>query len=188
MNGKFTVGHGTGGGAALLDRRADWIEDKHEVDHFTEVLQLIRPDLHSAAPYFSASAQGLPGLPDTYTCVHPGAGAQSKKLSPETWSQVLRGSADPLVICGTPQDSEWARSLDLDVDRPVIDLTSGLSIADFYRVVSNAKVTHVLDSFSAHLAAASDCPRVLAHFLPSSDPVQWRPLGPNVEVVLHANP
>lgn len=184
----FLAGHAAGGGGALLDAIAAWTTDVHETDHFTEVLRLLDSALRARTPFYPGSTEPLAGLPSEYICVHPGAGADSKKLSPETWSRILNASKLPLVVCGTPADSVWIKSLQIDPHRTVIDLTQGLSIPDVFRVFANAHEMHGLDSFPAHLAAASPCGRVFVHFLPASDPVQWRPVGPNVEVILHASP
>lgn len=183
----FLAGHAAGGGGALLDRVAIWKPHVHELEHYTEVLKLLDSALEAKYPYFPASSERLGTLPANYICVHPGAGGEAKKLSLAIWSAILSKTNLPLVICGTTADSLWGQTLRLAPGRPVTDLTSGLSISDLYRVFANADEMHGLDSFPSHLAAVSECPKVYVHFLPASDPEQWRPVGPAVEVVLHAS-
>lgn len=190
MNGKFLVGHGTGGGGPLLDRVADWVEGKHEVEHFAEVLKLIdiEKSFTEMQPYFERRVHNLPiSVPSVYVAIHPGAGAENKKLSKQEWADALKENNLPIVVCGAKDEIGWASNHLSDVTH-VVDLAAKLSIRDLFDVFDHASCVQGLDSFAAHLAACSRCPSVTVHFKRYSDPVQWRPLGTAVVVKTHALP
>lgn len=189
MGGKFLAGHATGGGGRLLDRKAEWIPHRHEVEHYAEVLALIGiqtnlDDLKPQTPNFKSTFH-VGQLPERFFAVHPGAGTPNKKLPIALWNEILRSTDLPIVVCGSSDDKRWLAEVSFPNGQPVIDLVDQLQISDLFAVLNRAEIFHALDSFPAHLASVTRCPQIKAHFLRCSDPEQWRPLGNAVQIVVH---
>ena len=189
MNCAFVAGHGTGGGGHWLDARVRWNAGVHEIVHFEEVLTAanIQMEFADRTPFFPAVAAqfDITLLPSRYICIHPGAGILNKELKLEEWVDILKDISTPIVVCGSKNESRWIQEVGLSSRLSTIDLTDKLSVADLRNVFDHALAIHALDSFPAHIAATTSCPAIYVHFTKFSDPVQWRPIGPAVRVILH---
>jgi heptosyltransferase-3 len=123
--------------------------------------------------------------------IHPGSGGARKCWPVEHFAEVLKRlwqRGCPILLLAGPADSERLYSLQQIISPPTPDHLTTLENAPLLEVAQ--QLGHCVcylgnDSGITHLAAMLGLP-TLALFGPS-DPVIWKPVGPQVEVIWEPN-
>jgi heptosyltransferase-3 len=194
---RHIVGHATGGCGPLLDTVVPWVEGCHEGEHY---LELLRPlgitaslaDLRyvlfpsPADEAFVAAILAEYRL-ESFVVLHPGCGDKRKLRSSDFWIEVVAG-IDPdvsVVVTGTADEMPLFEEITVKADRTLIALLGGLSITQLFVLMRKAVKVYTLDSLAAHLGAAAGVP-TRVFWSDTNDPVQWRPLGEQVELCINS--
>lgn len=194
IRSNLKIGHGTAGFSRLLHLSPAWKEGVHEVEHFNEVLFHIDVkiklsnfsyDIHTTpqelrnVKEFIAKQMGS----SPFICVHPGAGDPSKKLDFQDWLKILSSSKDVIVVTGIGQDKDLYDFLQSQkIKNKIVNATDIFSIPETYLLFKFSKYIYCLDSLAGHLAGASNT-KTTVYFTKSSDELQWRPLGNNINIL-----
>jgi heptosyltransferase-2 len=116
----------------------------------------------------------------TKVLVHAAAAHPDKVYPLESWKQVMqklyKKTGCTFFFTGAEQDMDTYKYL-LDSEVPCINLTGKLTLRQSMALYSFMDLAVCIDSGPAHLAAAAGIPTVTI-FGPT-DPVRWRPWGPN---------
>jgi ADP-heptose:LPS heptosyltransferase len=116
----------------------------------------------------------VPGLPDRYVVVHPGADAPSRAYPEDRWADVVRLlSADgtAVVVTGGPDERRLTAAV---AGSTGLDLGGRLAVAELAAVLAGAEALAVGNTGPAHLAAAVGTP-VVSLFSPVVPLVRWAP-------------
>jgi ADP-heptose:LPS heptosyltransferase len=116
----------------------------------------------------------VPGLPDRYVVVHPGADAPARTYPEDRWAEVVRLlSTDGMavVVSGGPDERELTAAV---AGATGIDMGGRLAVAELAAVVAGAEAAAVGNTGPAHLAAAVGTP-VVSLFAPVVPLVRWGP-------------
>jgi heptosyltransferase-2 len=157
---------------------ADWLA--HAVTKLGAKATVTPPTFAASAAETAQAKPWLDGLGPRFLAIHPGSGAPRKNWPADRFASLVeRLTADrPFLLVEGPADAEAAA--------PALRLPSAVRARDLPprvlgAVLARAGVYVGNDSGVSHLAAAWGAP-VLALFGPT-DPAQWAPVGPRVEVL-----
>ena len=191
---KHIVGHGTGGGRALLDTVVQWQEGRHEVEHYLEVLQPLGidaklPDLDCHLFPCSADQEKVNELLDRhdlkkFVVIQPGSG-DPRKLKPALfWAEMIGSLATDcrVVLTGSSEEIAICREIAGLCSRETVCLAGKMTVAQLYLFMQSSTAVYALDSLAAHLGAAAGVP-VKVFWSRTNDATQWRPLGAKVEII-----
>jgi ADP-heptose:LPS heptosyltransferase len=116
----------------------------------------------------------VPGLPERYVVVHPGADAPARAYPGDRWAEVVRllsAAGMAVVVSGGPSERELTAVV---AGATGIDLGGRLAVAELASVVAGAEALAVGNTGPAHLAAAVGTP-VVSLFAPVVPAVRWAP-------------
>jgi ADP-heptose:LPS heptosyltransferase len=116
----------------------------------------------------------VPGLPDRYVVVHPGADAPARAYPQHRWAQVvgeLTRAGHAVVVTGGPGE-EFLTATVAGTD--ALDLGGRLDVRELAAVIRGAEAVAVGNTGPAHLAAAVGTP-VVSLFSPVVPLVRWAP-------------
>jgi ADP-heptose:LPS heptosyltransferase len=116
----------------------------------------------------------VPGLPDRYVVVHPGADAPARSYPPDRWRAVvaaLAGRGLPVVVTGGPDERALTSVVAAGHG---LDLGARLTVAQLATVLRDADAVAVGNTGPAHLAAAVGTP-VVSLFSPVVPALRWAP-------------
>jgi ADP-heptose:LPS heptosyltransferase len=118
----------------------------------------------------------VPGLPERYVVVHPGADAPARAYPEEQWAEVvaaLSGEGWPVVVTGSAAERALTAAV---AGSSALDLGGRLDVAELASVIAGADAIAVGNTGPAHLAAAVGTP-VVSLFSPVVPAVRWAPYG-----------
>jgi ADP-heptose:LPS heptosyltransferase len=116
----------------------------------------------------------VPGLPDRYVVVHPGADAPARAYPGHCWGQVvdaLTGNGHGVVVTGGPGEEFLTAAV---AGPDALDLGGRLDVRELAAVIRGADALAVGNTGPAHLAAAVGTP-VVSLFAPVVPLVRWAP-------------
>lgn len=119
--------------------------------------------------------------------IHPGSGGARKCWPVSSFAELIHRlwqRAIPVLLLGGPADHERIAALQQMLSAPEVDMLTMLVDAPLLEVATALQACRGYignDSGITHLAAMTGIP-VVALFGPS-DPVVWRPVGPNVTIL-----
>ena len=119
----------------------------------------------------------VPGLPDRYVVVHPGADAPARTYPEHRWAEVVRllsGIGTAVVVTGGPDERRLTAAV---AGTTGVDLGGRLDVPELAAVIRGAEVLAVGNTGPAHLAAAVGTP-VVSLFAPVVPLVRWAPQTP----------
>jgi len=194
---RHIVGHATGGCGPLLDTVVPWVEGRHEVEHY---LELLRP-LGIEASLAELNYEIFPSLEDEvhvariieayrlapFVVLHPGSGDKRKLRSSNFWAEVI-ARIDPalgVVVTGTEEELPLFAAIAGTSKRKIHAIFGELSIAQLFVLMRSSRAVYALDSLAAHLGAAAGVP-TRVFWSDTNDPDQWQPLGATVEICFDA--
>jgi ADP-heptose:LPS heptosyltransferase len=116
----------------------------------------------------------VPGLPDRYVVVHPGADAPARAYPGHGWARVVDALIEqghPVVVTGGPGEEFLTAAV---AGSDALDLGGRLDVPELAAVIRGAEVVAVGNTGPAHLAAAVGTP-VVSLFSPVVPLVRWAP-------------
>jgi histidinol-phosphate phosphatase family protein len=119
---------------------------------------------------------GIPGLPEHYLVVHPGASVPARTCPPERCREFVAALVDAghrVVVTGGDAERELTRYV---ADGRALDLGGRTTMAELATVLAGAGCVVVANTGPAHLAAAVGTP-VVSLFAPTVPYERWRPYG-----------
>jgi len=119
----------------------------------------------------------VPGLPDRYVVVHPGADAPARSYPEDRWAEVVRlldEQGTRVVVTGGPDERRLTSAV---AGTTGLDLGGRLGVPELAAVLAGAQVLAVGNTGPAHLAAAVGTP-VVSLFAPVVPLVRWAPHTP----------
>ncbi|MFL6094027.1 MAG: glycosyltransferase family 9 protein, partial [Blastococcus sp.] len=119
----------------------------------------------------------VPGLPDRYVVVHPGADAPARTYPEHRWAEVVRllsGDGTAVVVTGGPDERRLTAAV---AGTTGVDLGGRLDVPELAAVIRGAEALAVGNTGPAHLAAAVGTP-VVSLFAPVVPLVRWAPHTP----------
>ncbi len=175
---------------SLLDTRVHVDEDVHEVERSLAVAAaggytLPRGD-DGRLRYVELAAR-LPGLPESYIAVQPGASVPARAWSPPKLRTLVARLANlgrRVVVVGAAKEAALAR--EVVGDSGALDLCGRTTFAQFASVVRDACALVVGNTSGIHVASAVGTP-VVSIFPPTIPPLRFAPWQvPNVMLGNHA--
>lgn len=121
-----------------------------------------------------ADLPSVPGLPERYVVVHPGADAPARAYPAERWAAVVEALAEegrPVVVTGSTGERSLTRAV---AGSAGLDLGGRLDVAELASVIAGADAIAVGNTGPAHLAAAVGTP-VVSLFSPVVPLLRWAP-------------
>jgi histidinol-phosphate phosphatase family protein len=118
----------------------------------------------------------VPGLPEHYLVVHPGASVPARACPPEQCREFVAALVDAghrVVVTGGHGERELTRYVAGDA---ALDLGGRTTMAELATVLAGAGCVVVANTGPAHLAAAVGTP-VVSLFAPTVPYERWRPYG-----------
>jgi histidinol-phosphate phosphatase family protein len=118
----------------------------------------------------------VPGLPDDYLVVHPGASVPARACPPEHCREFVATLVDAghrVVVTGAGGERELTRYV---AGGRALDLGGRTTMAELATVLAGAGCVVVANTGPAHLAAAVGTP-VVSLFAPTVPYERWRPYG-----------
>ena len=101
------------------------------------------------------------GLPEKYFVVFPGSRSKARIWPATNFVTVSKHLFEQYgwtaVVCGGPDDAEYADAFNAAYTNPSIDLTGKTSLPQLMTVLKNAQCLLSVDTGSVHLAAATGC-------------------------------
>ena len=116
----------------------------------------------------------VPGLPERYVVVHPGADAPARAYPAPLWADVvgaLAAEGMPVVVTGSAAERALTASV---AGSAALDLGGRLDVARLAAVIAGADAIAVGNTGPAHVAAAVGTP-VVSLFSPVVPSVRWAP-------------
>lgn len=164
----------------------------HIVESLIEQARSTWPPMAEAMAQMLRSVQsrgtGFALAPKDRIILHPGAGKEANRWPAQRFLELAKrfdGSKHRVrVLLGEVETECWPGSLISEFER-VAEVHRPASLLDLLEQLASASLFIGNDSGPGHLAAIIGVPTV-SLFGPS-DPVRWRPIGPNVRLI-HANP
>lgn len=172
-----------------------WQVDLHHFDRYQALVRSAFPDLPEGGPHafhprpeaeaaaFGLLAQIQPGETGFVACAL-GAHGWNKRLSTTIWTalagRLLESGMVPVLLGSGPEDAEQAHTIQA-AHPGVRNLVGSVGLADTAGLLCHARGLVGNDSALAHLAAAVECPCVVA-FGPTR-PSWTAPRGPAVSIV-----
>lgn len=190
---RFTVGHGTAGGASLLDAVACWTPGLHAVQHHLEVLAAC--DCHAdfqtlrCLPPRGAREEDVRrtrdalGIGPCYHVIIPGSGGASKMFPPDFWRTLAEGlPGDSIVLCGSPEERVLFAPI-AGANPRFVNAAGKFALHELPLFYAGSASVHCTDSFGAHLAALSGADTTV-YYKPEADIAAWHPLGDRCRAVV----
>jgi ADP-heptose:LPS heptosyltransferase len=177
-----------GGGVWHVETPLLFFEPRPPSDYAGHVAQWHRQQLAPLA--LPEPALPLPRInPDGAIVIHPGAGGEAKCWPREKFLQLSRdlkrNGIIPTLILGEAEQERWGNAVVQSL-RDEFPWYLHMGLYDLAERLGRARLYLGNDSGVTHLAAAMGVP-VIALFGPS-DETQWRPIGPEVQVLRAADP
>ena len=187
------VGWREGGGQVLATRSLPFQTGGHQVQHYSQLLELAYPGLPPAPPRaFRPRAQAVEaalaarqalGLDEPYVVLALGAMTANKRLGTRVWVALIRKLREAglahVLLGGSADDEAQAAAIHQALPG-VPDLTGRLPLSASAALIAGAQALLGNDSAMGHLAAACDTPAVVV-FGPTQ-PRATAPVGPRVQV------
>jgi ADP-heptose:LPS heptosyltransferase len=127
--------------------------------------------------------------PEGTICVHPGGGAEKKRWPAKHFVQLVRKLVKERrhvrVLIGEVEREQLHKE-DLDHFAAVAELVEPKTCTDLLDHLGRADAMVCNDTGPGHLAGIIGTP-TFSIFGPASDDVRWRPIGPHVHVLKHAD-
>ena len=185
------AGYGITGGGFLLEHVLPWSKDEHAVERNLQFLSL----------WPSVNRNNIPSLPwkprpeelswltgavgkDPYVVLHPDAGTSAKQWPIDRYAnfaKALKRSGIQAVVVGTDQKMRQSAQA---WGTPVIDLIGKTTLPQLVTLLQQSQGLISTDSGPAHIAAAFAKP-VWVLWSGTSNPQNWKPLGPHVYFAQH---
>ncbi len=195
---KRRVGYAATGRNFLLTDKVEWRQDIHEVDSLLSVLEAVSIDVSPAgrsleAWVSEAELQKVRALEPSlstkqkYVLIHAAAAHPDKLYPLASWSKLIKRLYNEVglipVFSGDQQDVALYQELTAlsGLDGTALNFAGRLSLRESMALYSLMNLAVCVDSGPAHLCAAAQVPTI-AIFGPT-DPVRWRPYGPNNQAV-----
>ncbi len=168
---------------SLLDVRHHVHDDIHEVERNLSLVGALcmrlpfDDDGRLAVDVDVTGAAGVPGLPDRYVVVHPGASAPARTLSPMDWRDIVSAIAAEgidVVVTGSSTETALTRRVSARIPERVHDIGGACDFDGLAAVIAGADALVAGNTGPAHLAAAVGTP-VVSIFPPTVPAVRWRP-------------
>lgn len=195
------VGFTSGGFGGWLSHPVAWRDDgRHVAERQLDLLDVVLPRAagesevrYSLPPASAETVTRVSALlrergiaAGEYVVVHMGAGDARKHWHPDAWRAVvsaIAASGTRVVLTGRgPAEAEMNRSVAARQPH-VVDLTDRLDWEELVALIERARLVVTVDTSAGHVAAAVGTPCVaIWHDTARAD--LWRPLGPDVEVLL----
>ncbi|MET0552319.1 MAG: glycosyltransferase family 9 protein [Vicinamibacteria bacterium] len=158
---------------------ADWLSGALDDADLPPPVQP-EPILRIGSEESAAARPWLDRLPERFVAVHAGSGSPRKNWPVARFAEVARGLAGgaPFLWIDGPADTPTEPSA---LDIPTWVRARSLPLRTLAAALARASVYVGNDSGVTHLAAATGAPTI-AVFGPT-EPAQWAPLGPAVQVV-----
>ncbi len=194
---KRRVGYATAGRLLLTDK-VEWRQDIHEVDSLLSVLEAVSINVPASERQLEswvseAELQKVRSLTPAlssnhkYVLIHAAAAHPDKLYPLDSWSKLIHRLYNELglipVFSGDKQDTAIYEELTAlsGLGGIALNFAGRLSLRESMALYSLMSLAVCVDSGPAHLCAAAQVPTI-AIFGPT-DPVRWRPYGPNNQAV-----
>ena len=188
---KFKIGYGTSGFGPFLDIEIKWVPGLHEVEYFLACLEPLGIKSSLSVLSYQLFYEQIDDeyvneiikeyYLDNYIVIHPCSGDTSRMQPSKTWAKIIESLDDgQIVICGTKDEINVFHEIKRLCRRDVFNLMGKFTVQQLYLFYKKAKIIYSVESLSSHIAAMTGN-KVISFY--KNDPIQWGPIGKNVEVV-----
>jgi ADP-heptose:LPS heptosyltransferase len=188
-NSKFSVGFATSGFSPLLDFEVDFIDNKHEVEYFLDILKVleinkeieeVKSEIYSTKEdrFFVDKIIKQYNL-DEFIIIHPGSGDKQKMKDNKFWQALISKRGERIVFCGAENEKYLIKEVNT---RDSIDLMGKFSISQLMEFYKKAIFIYTVDSLAGHIASMTDT-NTVSFYSEFTDTRRWKPIGKNVKVV-----
>lgn len=197
INCKCIISHKTGGLGELADIVIEWVDGKHEVEHFLELLEPlgVKADVKDLRYFLTFSPlhekRSIEILnkyqlsPKNFVIIHPGSGEPKRRLKPSTWARIIQKRIEDEIVVFTGTKSEQKLMDDIlreyykipnYKNKRFYNLMGEFSIRELALFFKYAKKIYTVESLAMHLTQFSDTP-VEVFWISHNADYQWKVLN-----------